>query len=343
MIATRETFTISRSLEFLSEAELTKQIGYSREQWLLVLVKELIDNAMDNAEEIGVLPVVTVTIDDSSDEEKVQNGTSDDGLQCKLDEDEKPRFVLFTVRDNGSGIDPKTVEGMFDFSNRVSSRVGWRSVTRGAQGNAGKCLVALPYVLNPSKPGSVTIRAHGVRHHIAVGLDQLIQKPNVEYSRTEEKVQTGTSVEVQLPCKIDEYDKSRFVLFAQRYAALNPHLRLTVNLFGESRTWERTSETCPKWTAAEPDPPGWHNVESFERLVGACIVNDRQLGQDRPLRDFLRGFAGLKRSDTLKAVADETGLVRCNLSALVNCTGLDRNKTSRLLDAMQRNGKNPQP
>ncbi len=127
---TRETFTISRQLEYLSENELTKQLGYSRELWPLVLVKELIDNSVDNAEEIGVQPEVAVTIEDSSDEEKVQTRTSDDGLPCKVETCEKPRFVLLTVSDNGSGIDPETVEGMVDFENRTSSREAWRSVMR---------------------------------------------------------------------------------------------------------------------------------------------------------------------------------------------------------------------
>jgi len=318
MTETREVFTISRQMEYLTENELTKQLGYSRDQWPIALVKELIDNALDNAEEIGTAPEVAVTI------------TGD----------------AITVTDNGSGIDPATVESMLDFSSRVSSREAWRSVTRGAQGNAGKCLIAVPYAWNPQTPGAVTIRARGVRHDIAVGLDQLVQKPKVEYSRTAEKEQNGTSVEVRLTdfaSKLDDRQKARFVLFAQRYAALNPHLALTLTLDGEVRTWSPTTTTCPKWTAAQPDPPAWYDLESFERLAGAMIAKDRLVGADRPLRDFLRRFAGLKRSDALKAVADETGLSRCNLSSLVNCNGLDHGKAESLLAAIQRHGKNPDP
>jgi hypothetical protein len=47
----REVFTISRELEYFSEAELTTQTGYGREAWWpRVIVKETIDNALDTSE-----------------------------------------------------------------------------------------------------------------------------------------------------------------------------------------------------------------------------------------------------------------------------------------------------
>ena len=205
----REAFSISRSVEYLSENELTKQLGYPRHLWDLAVVKELLDNSLDHCEEIGVLPEISVAVDDEG----------------------------ISVQDNGAGIPPETVGGMLDFDKRVSSREAYRSLTRGAQGNAGKCLVGVPYVWNGDEPGRVTIKAQGVRHDIAVELDQLAQVPKPEHVRTPEKVQNGTFVKVHLrdlPSKLDRDEKSRFVLFVQEYAALNPHLTLSVEAFGEA-------------------------------------------------------------------------------------------------------------
>ena len=53
-------------------------------------------------------------------------------------------------------------------------------------------------------------------------------------------------------------------------------------------------EKCPKWTAADPDPPAWYDKAAFERLVAAMIGKDREHGTDRPVRDFVRNFAGLR-------------------------------------------------
>ncbi len=50
----RTAFTTSRMLEFFSEKELAMRLGYERRWWPTVLVKELIDNALDACETAGV-------------------------------------------------------------------------------------------------------------------------------------------------------------------------------------------------------------------------------------------------------------------------------------------------
>ena len=46
----REAFITDRLMEFFTEPELTTQIGYPKKLWPLVMVKELIDNAIDACE-----------------------------------------------------------------------------------------------------------------------------------------------------------------------------------------------------------------------------------------------------------------------------------------------------
>src|SRR5262249_34566319 len=89
-----------------SERELTKQIGHSSDQWPLVILKELVDNAIDAAEEAGIAPAVQI---------EVADGT-------------------ITITDNGPGIPAETVAGVLDFSVRVSSREAYASPTRGRAG-----------------------------------------------------------------------------------------------------------------------------------------------------------------------------------------------------------------
>lgn len=314
----RETFSLSRSLEFMSEAELTKQIGYPRNLWLPAITKELIDNALDHCEEIRRLPEVAV---------RVADGT-------------------LSVRDNGDGIPPETVEAMLDFDRRVSSREARRGPARGAQGNAGKTIVSVPYALNGSH-GQTIIEARGRRHEVTVALDSLAQKPKIDHEQRSGGVQNGTFVEVgiaDLPSILDGEQIARFVLLCRNFAALNPHLALSLELpGGESHRWDRTSNKIAKWTPAHPEPPGWHDRESFQRLAGACIAKDREQGVDRSLRTFLSQFAGLKRSATLKAVCEQVGIERAPLSALMNCEGLDAKKVAALLASAQWHGSMPKP
>ena len=47
----RVAFKTSRLLDFVGRRELTAQIGHPPEQWPLVILKELVDNALDACEE----------------------------------------------------------------------------------------------------------------------------------------------------------------------------------------------------------------------------------------------------------------------------------------------------
>ena len=67
-----------------------------------------------------------------------------------------------TVTDNGPGIPAETIEGVLDFSIRVSSREAYVAPDRGAQGNALKTIVAMPFVVDGSI-GAIEVAAHGVR------------------------------------------------------------------------------------------------------------------------------------------------------------------------------------
>jgi DNA topoisomerase VI subunit B len=116
----RETFQTSRLLDFCSQRELVKQVGHAPDQWPLVVLKELVDNAIDAAEEADTAPVIRVDVTEKE----------------------------IIVADNGPGIPVETVVGILDFSVRVSSREAYVSPTRGAQGNALKTIVAMAFALD---------------------------------------------------------------------------------------------------------------------------------------------------------------------------------------------------
>jgi DNA topoisomerase VI subunit B len=54
------TFRTSRLLEFCSRKELVAQTGHEPEAWPLVVLKKLVDNALDACEEGGVAPEIVV-------------------------------------------------------------------------------------------------------------------------------------------------------------------------------------------------------------------------------------------------------------------------------------------
>src|SRR6478672_7707118 len=60
---TRVAFKVSRLMEFCSERELQNQTGHACYDWPLVVGKELMDNALDAAEEAEVAPDIRVIVD----------------------------------------------------------------------------------------------------------------------------------------------------------------------------------------------------------------------------------------------------------------------------------------
>src|SRR4029453_6838399 len=130
--------------------ELVAQTGHDVADWPLVVAKELFDNALDAVEEAGIAPAVDVRVNHTG----------------------------ITIADNGPGLQPKTVKSILDYSVRVSSREAYVSPTRGAQGNALKTIVAMPFVLSGEEQrGTVEITAQGKRHRIAFAVDQIRQAP----------------------------------------------------------------------------------------------------------------------------------------------------------------------
>jgi hypothetical protein len=132
----RTAFQTSRLLDFCSRKELIAQTGHGPNDWPLVVLKELVDNALDACEEAGVAPKVNISVDDSG----------------------------ITVTDNGPGLPADVVASILDFSIRVSSREAYVAPDRGAQGNALKTLVAMPFILDGETGTSrSTLAASGTR------------------------------------------------------------------------------------------------------------------------------------------------------------------------------------
>ena len=167
----RTTFSTSRLLEFCSRKELVAQTGHEPDDWPLVILKELIDNALDACEEAGIAPVIRVTV-----------------ARGKI-----------RVRDNGPGIPPETVASILDFTTRTSSREAYVAPDRGRQGNALKTILAMPFALSGDE-GRVEIVARGIRHEITFRVDRIAQRPVIDHRQHgPASVRNGTAVTVHWP------------------------------------------------------------------------------------------------------------------------------------------------
>jgi DNA topoisomerase VI subunit B len=153
------------------------QLSAAPARWGVVLLKELIDNALDACETARIDPEINITV-------------SPDG---------------FIVADNGPGLPPALIERSLDYDIRVSDKTYYVSPSRGQLGNALKCLWAAPYAVDPDHPGYVEVVSLGTQHRIAVTLDRIAQEPRLEHLEADAPIcRKGTSITVIAP-KIARY------------------------------------------------------------------------------------------------------------------------------------------
>jgi DNA topoisomerase VI subunit B len=302
----RQTFQTSRLLEYFSEKELTLQTGHEPDRWPEVILKELLDNALDACEAKDIAPNIVVTI------------TKD----------------AITVEDNGPGLPTEVIRGVLDYSVRVSSKDAYISPTRGAQGNALKTILAIPYVLSDGQPQTITITSQGTRHAVTVSLDRIAQAPDLQLAMARATVKTGTRVEVPVGT-LKKDVRERFLPLVEGYSLFNPHATITLTDGETPRCFARTTAGWTKWKPCDPTSPHWYGAAELGTLIAAYIHAERSGGRALFVRDFVAEFRGLSSTVKRKAVLDGLPLTGTRLRDLVTKGDLDRRLVAKLLRRMK--------
>ncbi len=322
---TRVAFKVSRLMEFCTRRELQNQTGHSVEDWPLVLLKELMDNALDACEEAEVAPVVSITV--------------------------KPGLI--TIQDNGGGIKTATIKSVLDYNVRVSSREAYVSPTRGAQGNALKTILAMGYVLDREEEGSTEpvgvtiIETRGVKHRIEFQVDHVNTQPKITHTTARSSIEVGTKVTVKWPQKLKwygmgltEFEAGRFKQLAESYVWFNPHLTLHGTWHGkEFLNVAATNPAWKKWGPRDPTSAHWYDQTRLQRYLAAHVSRHRDLGRHRTVREFVSEFRGLSGTAVQRKVLEEVG---CSHQSLAQFFGIDQVNSkgiAKLLASMRKHTK----
>jgi hypothetical protein len=294
--------------------------------------QELVDNAIDAAEEADMAPIIKVAIT-----------TGKRG---------KPTRIV--VADNGPGIPPATITDIIDYNVRVSSREAYISPTRGRQGNALKTLLPMSYVLGGKIKGETWIEARGVKHRILFRVNQIKQEPIVTDSQSRSRVTTGTRVTVFWP------DTDETIVDADEIGALlgqfiwnNPHL--TLHFTVDDKTLLRHAASNPSWTkyrACDATSAHWYSLEQFERYAGALIDRDLEFRKRHPrstrerttVRDFIAQFRGLRATEKQREILRELGAAHMSLHQFFGSeTQVNHQRMQKLLCLLQKHTRPVRP
>jgi DNA topoisomerase VI subunit B len=303
----RQTLTTSREMEYFTERELSMQLGASREDWPVMLAKELCDNGLDACEAAGTRPEITITV--------------------------APDY--FQVTDNGPGLPEKVLRDSLNYLVRVSDKAHYVSPSRGQLGNALKCVWAAPFVAD-SKSGVVEVTTHGMTHIVKVEVDQIAQRPAITVTTAPRPdVKTGTIVKIHWPdlarCTDDE-ESLGFYNLADELVAFNPHASIRIVTGEVTASEPPTDPDWQKWLPSWPTSPHWYSANALSNLIGAYVSNG---SREKSVREFVSEFAGLTGSAKQKRVTEASGLGGLWLADLVTANAIDPEKCSRLLTAMR--------
>jgi hypothetical protein len=324
---TRVAFKVSRLMEFCTTRELQNQTGHSVYQWLLVVLKELMDNALDACEEAEVAPAISIKVN--------------------------PDAGTIIIQDNAGGIETDTIKSILDYTIRVSSREAYVSPTRGAQGNALKTILAMGYVLDRDEAGKDTdavgvtiIETRGVKHHIKFEVDHISLQPRITHSNAPSSIKVGTKIMVKWPPKAELFSWAAhdFKELAQSYSWFNPHLTLRgiwngeqfVNVAATNRNWE-------KWRPRNPTSAHWYDESRLQRYLAAHVARDRDLGRRRTVREFITEFRGPSGTAVQRKVLGEVGCSHQSLAQFFGAEKVNRKGIAALLASMRRHSKPVDP
>jgi DNA topoisomerase VI subunit B len=172
----RTTFETSRAAEYFDARQLSALTGVPQHEFASVCLKELIDNALDACETAGVAPEV--------------------GVEAEYILDQDPAVLSLTISDNGPGMPPELINKILDYNVRVSDKMAYRSPTRGAQGNALKTIIGIPYALDSEEP--IIIKTRGVRHTIRPWVDPG-GHVRISHTKVDENGAAGTQITLTTP------------------------------------------------------------------------------------------------------------------------------------------------
>jgi len=201
---------------------------------LLTCVKEAVDNALDAAEEAGILPDVVVTL-----EVAPNNGDAPPPAS------QATRFRV-TVADNGPGIVRQQIPPIFA-KLLYGSKFHRLRMSRGQQG-IGISAAGMYAQLTTGKPVQIISRtsARAAAHYFEVQIDTKKNEPRIlENKKIDWEHERGTQVAMEIDGR---YQKGRASVdeYLEQVAIANPHVQLVYRTpEGETREYPRTIEELP--------------------------------------------------------------------------------------------------
>lgn len=311
-----------RALDFFSLQGLSTQTSCAHQDLDIFMLKELIDNSLDACK--GTNPTVEASF-------KINKCTT------------------LTVKDDGKGLTEADVKRITDFGRSYSSKFHYKYPTRGALGNALKCVFGIPYALAselqqelPVVP--IRIRSKGKEYSVCFDVQELKEQVDCQISPKDIELKKGTEISIAFFPLGDSWGKECLGLM-RGYAIFNPDANIKFEIKSPKHkkhvtvVYQTTARKTKKFTGGSSIH--WYSPSQFKQLVEAFVRSIRKGESDLTLREFIRQFRGLSSDEKVAKIITEIqegGDIR-HLSDLADKVKL----IFGLYESMKRNCNEPSP
>ncbi len=265
---------LAESQQAISIAEFFEKnkhmLGFdSGARGLVTAVKEAVDNALDAAEEAGILPDIYVEIQESGD------------------------YYKLIVEDNGPGLTKESLPKVFG-KLLYGSRFHAREQSRGQQG-IGISAAVLYSQLTSGKPAKITSRTQGSSEaeyfELIVDTDENEPEISVEETTNWDRPH-GTRIELEMEGNMRA--RQQLHDYIKHTAVVNPHARLELQEPNAHFKFERATDQLPEET--EEIRPHPHGVE-LGTVIKMLSATDSQTISGFLQEEFTR--VGKKTADSV--------------------------------------------
>jgi hypothetical protein len=317
------------SMDYVTVDGVVLRTGYANKSyWYLLLIKELLDNAID---------FLWKNYSGSADASVIVDITTDDSLfHIKVRNTNTRNIPVF-----------ENLSAIFDYDMRYGSKQNQHTISRGMLGDAMKQILSWPYVLIHTKEdGSsfknkqwdkpLIIRCNGIERQIFLHVDKSNELIDVQINQIPGRLQhTDTEIETTWPVidkvSLDIHDIERF---CRRYIMLTTDIAFKFQLTDNNSTDDvlaidrdgtidftseiaDTTTTATSWANRAVDAPAlhsistkWNNISSIHSCKPEEFVSTFTSVYDKDkttvydvLRTFKEGTQVAKTPDTEISVA----------------------------------------
>ena len=216
------------TVDYFTEDGLIKQIGLTKDYWDKVIVKEIIDNALDAIEPLNEKEVHIVQSESS-----------------------------FGIYDNGNGITCETVKNIYDFSFYISQNRVFITASRGKQGNGLKTIISICFL---KKYRLLWHTREGIILEGVIDAEKVKDgEISVEFIEVGETEKTGIEI-----CGYDLQQSSFYKNYVYFYTVCNPDVSFYLNYLGKEFHNPATIECVDK---SQNISLAYYDYDTFRQFI----------------------------------------------------------------------------